>query len=345
MNLLTDNKKNNFDGVRIGLALIVVFSHLSALTQIADFRIFESIFDSNFAVKGFFAISGFLVTKSYLSSRSILQYAEKRFRRIYPAYTTAIILCFCIGAFATSLSFYDFVKSSQTLKYLASNLIFLNFLQPTLPYVFDSNLTQALNGALWTIKVEVMLYFCVPTLIYLFNRFGSTKIVFSVLFLSIFWVYFFTYSYSGSKGDEIARQFPGQLSYFCIGSFLAVNKKILDYVKWITLFSTLALFACSNPIAKLLIDPLAYSFIVIFLSIAAFRSLNFGKWGDISYGIYLYHFPIIQLIIFVGFFKINVWIGLLVTFISTIAAALLSWHLIEKRLLRRTSHYVLVAKS
>lgn len=337
--------KNNFDGVRIGLALIVVFAHLSALTQLADFKIFESIFDSNFAVKGFFAISGFLVTKSYLTSSNTLQYAEKRFRRIYPAYTTAIILCLCIGAFATTLSFYDFVKSSQTAKYLVSNLAFLNFIQPTLPFVFDSNTTQALNGALWTIKVEVMLYFCVPTLIYLFNRFGSTKIAFSIILLSIFWVYFFTYAFSGNKGEEIARQFPGQLSYFCIGSLLAVNKKILDYVKWIALFSTLALFATSNPIAKLFIDPVAYSSIVIFLSTVAFRSLNFGKYGDISYGIYLYHFPIIQLIIFLGFFEVNVWIGLLVTFLLTITAALLSWHLIEKRLLRRTSHYVLVAKS
>jgi len=241
--------KDNFDGVRIGLALIVVFAHLSALTQFTDFKIFESIFDSNFAVKGFFAISGFLVTKSYLTSSNILQYAEKRFRRIYPAYITAIILCLCIGAFATTLSFYDFVKSPQTAKYLASNLAFLNFIQPSLPFVFDSNPIQALNGALWTIKVEVMLYFCVPTLIYFFNRYGSTKIAFTVVLLSIFFVYFFKYEHSGNKGDEIARQFPGQLSYFCIGSFLAVNEKILGYVKWIALFSTLVLLATSNPIS------------------------------------------------------------------------------------------------
>ena len=85
--------KNNFDGVRIGLALIVVFAHLSALTQITNFKIFESFFDSNFAVRGFFAISGYLVTKSYLTSISVLEYTEKRLRRIYPAYVTVIIFC------------------------------------------------------------------------------------------------------------------------------------------------------------------------------------------------------------------------------------------------------------
>ena len=60
--------KNNFDSVRIGLALIVVFAHIGALTQLKEFGWFANVFDSDFAVKGFFAISGFLVTKSYLSS-------------------------------------------------------------------------------------------------------------------------------------------------------------------------------------------------------------------------------------------------------------------------------------
>ena len=74
--------KNNFDSVRVGLALIVVFAHLAALTQLENFKIFEKIFDSNFAVKGFFAISGFLVARSFLTSNGLKDYAEKRLRRI-----------------------------------------------------------------------------------------------------------------------------------------------------------------------------------------------------------------------------------------------------------------------
>lgn len=336
--------KNNFDGVRIGLALIVVFAHISALTQEPDFKILDSIFNSDFAVKGFFAISGFLVTKSYLTSNSKLEYLEKRFRRIYPAYLTAVLLCFFIGAYATSLSISDFVKSPQTFKYLLSNAIFLNFLQPSLPSVFESNPIQALNGALWTIKVEVMLYFCVPPCIYLFTRLGSVKTAFILFLFSVAWVYFFGFIYNGNKGDEIARQFPGQLSYFSLGSLLAVNDKLLSKIKWIALTSTVVLISTDNAYAKILIDPIAYSSIAIFLSTAAYRNLNLGKYGDISYGIYLYHFPIIQLLIFLGSFK-NLWVGLFLTFILTIMAAFVSWHLIEKRFLKRSSHYVIAAKS
>lgn len=337
--------KNNFDGVRIALALIVVFAHLAALTQAADFKYFEVIFGSNFAVKGFFAISGFLVTKSYLSSRSTLEYAEKRIRRIYPAYTTAIVLCLVIGFFATTLNTSDFLKSPQTLKYILANLTFLNFLQPTLPAVFETNPTQALNGALWTIKVEVMLYFCIPALIYFFKRVGSSTTTVVIFFLSVAWVYFFTFHYSGSKGEEIARQFPGQLSYFALGAFFAVNEKAIANIRVIALVSLLALFMTNNPLAKLIIDPIAYSSIVIYLSIAAFKSLNLGKYGDISYGIYLYHFPIIQVLIFLGAFEANVWIGLISTFVITLITALASWHFIEKKLLKRTSHYVVATNA
>jgi peptidoglycan/LPS O-acetylase OafA/YrhL len=332
--------KNNFDGVRIALALIVVFAHLSALTQVADFKYFEVIFDSNFAVKGFFAISGFLVTKSYLRSRSTFEYAEKRLRRIYPAYTTAIVLCMVIGFLVTTLNTSDFLKSPQTLKYILSNLTFLNFLHPTLPGVFETNPFQAMNGALWTIKVEVMLYFCIPALIYFFKKFGCTTTTVAFFSLSIAWEYFFTFQYSGSKGEEIARQFPGQFSYFVLGIYFAVNEKATANIRVAALVSLLALFMTTDPLARLVINPIAYSSIVIYLSIAAFKSLNLGKYGDISYGIYLYHFPIIQSLIFLGVFEVNIWIGLTATFLISLITALASWHFIEKKLLKRTSHYI-----
>ena len=120
---------------------------------------------------------------------------------------------------------------------------------------------------------------------------------------------------------------------------------MLSKIKWIALASCIILFSISNVYAKLLIDPIAYSSIVIFLSTTACRSLNLGRYGDISYGIYLYHFPIIQFLIFLGLFKINVWVGFLSAFILTIAVAFASWHFVEKKLLKRTSHYVMATQN
>lgn len=327
--------KNNFDGVRISLALIVFFAHISALTQAHEFKFFEDIFDSNFAVKGFFAISGFLVTQSYLSSRSNFEYFKKRFFRIFPAYVTVIVLCLSIGFLVTSLGAFDFLRSPQTLKYIFANLTFLNFVQPTLPEVFETNPIQALNGSLWTIKVEIMLYVCIPFLIYFFRRFGSTYVIFIIFFSSIFWVYFFTVLYEGSKGEELARQFPGQLSYFALGAYLTVNEKIKNNIRPIAFIGLIALFITNDSLMRLIIDPIAYSAIVLYLSLAACDSLNLGKYGDISFGIYLYHFPIIQLFIFMGIFEGNAWTGFLASLLATLVMAIGSWHLIEKKFLKR----------
>lgn len=332
--------QNNFDGVRIGLALIVVFAHVSALTALPDFRFFESLFDSNFAVKGFFAISGFLVTRSWFGSRSLTEYADKRLRRIYPAYAVTVLLCLAMGLATSRLEVMEFLRDDQTFKYLFTNAIFLNFLQPTLPGVFESNPMPAMNGSLWTIKIEVMLYCCLPFIAFSYRKLGSTVTTIAVVLCSIAWSYFFGFVYPGGLGPELARQFPGQLAYFAFGSYLATQPKALGHIKWLALASLIALLATDNPYARLLIDPFAYTSIVIFLALGTPSTLNFGRFGDISYGLYLYHFPIIQGLIHAGVFRINPWLGLMASVLLTTIAAWMSWHLIEKRLLKRSSHYV-----
>jgi peptidoglycan/LPS O-acetylase OafA/YrhL len=336
--------KNNFDSVRVGLALIVVFAHLAALTQLENLKILEKIFDSNFAVKGFFAISGFLVAKSFLTSNGLKDYAEKRLRRIYPAYFGAILLCLVIGGYASTITLTEYITSATTLKYVISNLSFLNFIQPTLPSTFVSNPIQAMNGSLWTIKVEVMLYFCIPPIIYLFKKFGSIKVFALIFCLSSIWVYFFMYIFKGNIGAEISRQFPGQLAYFAFGTLLAINEKVLSKIKIISIIFLILLFLTNNPYLKILIDPIAYSAVVIYIATSTLKIINLGKYGDISYGIYLFHFPIIQLLIFIGIFELNIWIGMALTFLITILVSLISWHLIEKRFLKRSSHYIIATK-
>ncbi len=336
---------NNFDGVRIGLALIVVFAHLAELSGSPSFRMFGMLFDANFAVKGFFAISGFLVTKSYYSSKTIWDYAEKRARRIVPAYITAVLLCALIGAVTTTISIQDFLLSKETLKYIVANAIFLNFLQPTLPGVFENNPVQAMNGSLWTIKVEVMLYFCVPIIVFLYSRFDKRMVSAIIFFLSIAYSYFFLFRFDHALGAEISRQFPGQLAFFVFGSFCAVFDGFRRRLGYIATGSLLFIFVLNDPVARLIIDPVAYSSIVIFLATAPIKDLNLGRYGDLSYGIYLYHFPIVQLLTNYNVFEKSPWIGAGATLSLTVLASLISWHFIEKRLLKRNSHYLQASRA
>jgi peptidoglycan/LPS O-acetylase OafA/YrhL len=339
-----DSDHNNFDFVRTVLATMVVFSHISSLTEIKSISWFNVVFSGDFAVKGFFAISGFLVMGSYVSSKSIRDFAEKRVRRIYPAYLSALILCLLIGLFTSSVNIWDFISSSQTVRYFLTNAAFLNWLQPTLPGVFASNPLPALDGSLWTIKIEVCLYCCIPFIFYSFRTVGNYVTSGLLICLSIVWVYFFERLFKSSAGAEIARQFPGQMSYFVIGALLCMDKSAYRHLKLVAAASALLYLLLRESRWEEVIEPFLYSTTVLFLSTQAIRNLNFGRFGDLSFGIYLYHFPIIQLLIWSGLFTYSLAAGIVATFAITIVLAFLSWHFIERKFLRRTSHYVVVAK-
>lgn len=331
---------NNFDNVRIVLALIVFFSHAYGLTKSPDLASLNNIFDANFAVKGFFSISGFLVAKSYFSSKDTWDFFEKRVRRICPAYYGAILLCFFIGLFTTSLEIPSYLQSEETHRYAFFNSIFLNFLQPTLPGVFLNNPLQAIDGSLWTIKIEIMLYICVPFLIYSFRKFQSIPMVLTVLAFSAIWVYYFERVSTISIGQEIARQFPGQISYFACGAFLAKEPQYLKKLPLCLPVCLILLAITESYTLRLIIDPIAYTTIVLAVCTINSRRFNFGKYGDISYGIYLYHFPLIQLFIFLGLFAINIYLGVVISLSATLLLSLLSWNFLEKPFLKRSSHYV-----
>jgi peptidoglycan/LPS O-acetylase OafA/YrhL len=54
------------------------------------------------------------------------------------------------------------------------------------------------------------------------------------------------------------------------------------------------------------------------------------RWGDFSYGTYILHYPIIQIIIAAGVFNAHPWAALLLTVASVAVAASLSWFFVEK---------------
>ncbi len=87
--------KNNFDLLRLALALNVFLCHLGEVSWVKTFFPLNRIFNSTLAVDCFFVVSGFLIFRSFHRSSSTLSYLDKRVRRIYPAYVAAVL----IGAF------------------------------------------------------------------------------------------------------------------------------------------------------------------------------------------------------------------------------------------------------
>lgn len=330
------NTKNCFDFLRFFFAANILLAHLSELSQNSSLAFLSHFSNAIIAIKGFFVISGFLVAKSFVNTPSLKEYFIKRAKRILPAYVVVVVFSVLIFSFFSSADFSDYFSDSNTCKYLGWNLIFLNFMQPCLPGLFEGNLLCAVNGALWTLKVEEGFYIVLPLIFYAIKK---TKrpilILVSLYFLSLLY-WFMMDSYFNKP--LLAKQLPGYLSYFVTGILLFLNFEfIMKFKKTILTVSVLAL-ACYYLFCLQtdMFYPAAFGCIVIIMAYNLPFLNNFGKYGDFTYGLYIYHFPIIQLFRQYNLFeRYNPFAMAIAVILITLFFAVLSWFLIERRFLDR----------
>jgi peptidoglycan/LPS O-acetylase OafA/YrhL len=335
--LKVDPKLNNFDLVRLVLAWIVVFVHLFQISGNFYFLPFYKYLSASFAVKGFFAISGYLVTQSYINCEGLGDFAERRIRRIFPAYMTIILASFLVGAIYTTWPLHIYFSTFDTWKYLLANLVFLNFVQPTLPGVFADHAVQAINPALWTIKIELCLYFCIPFVVLGFRRLGVWPVALTIYVLSVLWLLVFqSYGEQSKFLLELSRQFPGQLSYFVAGSALAMAPLRKPVMYGAVLF-TGVLFYLSSGMARAFVEPAFFALIVLAVATSLPYLGNFGKLGDLSYGTYIFHSLVIHLFISAGFVKSHPLASLFGIVLSLLVLGFCSWRWLEKPLLKRST--------
>lgn len=330
------NHSNSFDAIRYYLAFIVLFAHFSVLTGANNFHWFNT---SGEAVSGFFILSGFVVYQSYMRNADTLLFCRKRLARILPPYMFIVLLCAVLGAVLSSLPVLEYFCSGQLYKYLAANLCFLNFLEPELPGVFTDQPIHSVNGSLWTLKVELLLYATVPLVYRLSRRFGKLKTLVAVFILSILYKEGFVWLYE-STGKGIYRilsyQFGGQLIYFYSGTALLLYFDWFErHIKPIFL-SALVLYVMRTWFGVLdHISPFCFAVILVGI---AFRTpwLNFiGRFPNVSYGIYLFHYPVIQCIVCCGLYDSMPRLSLVAAVCITIALSFFSWYFIEKRFIVR----------
>ncbi len=335
-NLSLNVRENNFDLVRLTLALIVVLDHLHYISGVPEYSVFHKWLSASFAVKGFFAVSGYLVAISYTNSKTLFDFAQRRVRRIFPAYMLIVALSVIAGGFFSTLPIDQFVANGKVWKYVASNITFLNFLQPTLPGVYSSHGVQAMNPSLWTIKIELCLYLCIPLIVWSIRRYGAWIAAFVFYALSMLWARaFLSIATETNIWGEISRQFPGQISYFAIGAALALAplKSRTAYIA--TIITGLAWFFGPS-FLKLGVEPFFFALSVITVATVVPYLGNFGRFGDMSYGTYLYHSFLIHILHELGVFKAAPMLGLALLITLLLLMAFCSWRWIEKPLLKRT---------
>ncbi len=334
---VTRHHRNNFDLLRLLAAADVMALHVVDLTQIPALA-FLGWVDTRLALSTFFIISGYLVFQSFEQTPRLGIYIEKRARRIVPAYAVVILLSVVLGACLSTLPWRDYFNG-QTLRYLLANLAFLNFLQPDLPGVFANHpFTSAVNGALWTIKVELMFYAAVPVFVWMVRRWGHRPVLAVSFVLSCLWWGGFTALAQQTGRDvfhEVAKQMPGQLMFFLPGAWCYYERARLQTIGWPLGLAGLALLMLSYALDLTYLYPLALTACVFY---AAFLLPYLGqvtRHGDLSYGVYILHFPIIQALITLGLFQATPFGALALLTGLVVVASWLSWHLVEAPMLRR----------
>ena len=334
--------KNNFDHLRLFLAIGVFFYHTFELTQNNTFLYFNT-YISTWVVHSFFIISGFLIFMSYERSSSLKSYFEKRLRRIVPAYLAVIFVSFIFFGFFSTLPIKEYFSSMQSWQYLFSNLSTFNFLQPILPGVFLHNHYNVVNGALWTIKIELMFYLSVPFIVYLYRYLGKTKTLVVIFLLSALYYLVldhFSIYYQQPVFTVLQRQLPGQMMFFSSGALLYYYHQ--SFMKYQHLFFLLAIamLVTGKYFFFYPLYTVSLSIIVIYIATAIPYLGHIAKYGDLSYGIYIWHFPLIQVFISLHFFDTSPWISFVSLFILILFLSWLLWHIIEKPFLSKKSHYV-----
>ncbi len=325
--------QNNYLILRFAAALMVILGHSFAITALPGhtdpiLRLTRFTFSGAVGVDIFFVISGFLVTSSYLNRRNLPDFIKSRCLRIFPGLFVCLILtAFVLGAVETSLAPGRYFSSYHVYAYVVENfsLIRMNF---SLPGVFQQLPITGVNGSLWTLPVEIRMYL-------LLGLFGASGILFnkrwylwllamlSVLAVAIPFNIPLVY-----YPDRYARL----CLFFAAGSAMSVYRDRIPLNLWIlaALVVLVLPFHKSGAFPWLLGPVLAYG-VIWFSYVPNLRWFN--RFGDYSYGLYIYAFPI-QQGLRQHFPDISPMQMFIAASILTLACAMFSWHLVEKHALR-----------
>lgn len=331
---------DNFTFVRLLAAFLVLYSHQCALTGRPE-PIFIGIHSfGGLGVLIFFSISGFLVTKSWLTDPNVARFVARRMLRIWPAFAMIILLAALIlGPTLTSLSLSEYFRHPQLKEYAVNN-IFFN-LRETLPGLkFDgSAVPYAINGSLWTIPLELKCY----GLLALLGFTGAFRRLFIVPTLALAFVLFHAvFQVRGEwliAGNLITTEglyFIEFFIFFLIGASLQLvwpgDRRALRLpLALVIVGGTTAMFFGRPMLAAMIWVP----FLSLWVGTASLFPFNrFEYFGDPSYSLYLFAFPVQQLAIHFLHKSLDWWALLVVAVMLTMACAYLSWHGVEKWAMR-----------
>lgn len=344
-----DHRSNNIDALRLILAILVLFSHCYPLATGHERDEPLAVFScgqltlGGLAVDCFFVLSGYLVTQSWRRSRSSGEYLAKRVRRIYPGYMVAVACCVWVvvplaSPAGAAVFSWEAVRDN--------GWRFLTLRGFRTPDAFVTNPTPlAVNGSLWSIPYEFWCYIGVIAL-GLSGLLCRRRAVLALLVAAV--AVHFVVEWRGlTPGGKFLGVIFGYPKFWArlLPCFLAgaVLHLYADRVRpdWrLAVIAAVGLAVAARlPHGLVFAVPTAAAYLLVY---AAFTTdvawHRASEWGDFSYGIYLYAFPIQQLIVSALGRPATPLELFALSLLPTLAAGVVSWHLVERWFVRPGRH-------
>ncbi|WP_202349234.1 acyltransferase family protein [Mycobacterium paraintracellulare] len=328
-----DTRNNALNVWRLVLASGVILQHSWPLTGRKIYPPIEQLLTQVW-VDGFFVISGFLITASWVRNPRLREYFVARVLRIFPGlWVCLIVVAFVIAPIGVAIqggSPAKLLLSPAPIEYVLNNAV-LNVYHASIdgtprnvpfPGVWD--------GVLWTLIFEFFCYIAIAIagVAGLLKRRWPAPVVFAVFLVAAALA-----SYPIGAVENIAQMITRFALVFAAGALLHQFQDMVP-ARW----SLVALSAGIVVAAGLFVPnyrvlaaiPLAYAVVV---SGALIHNERLRLRTDLSYGVYIYAWPMQQLLVICGLGFLHPLLFTVVAAAATLPLAAMSWFLVEKRAL------------
>ena len=326
-------RHNNFDLLRLVAALSVIFSHAFLLAENSQDHDPLMILTGGQAILGlagvfvFFTISGYLISQSFDNTPSPFVFLAKRALRIFPGLLGCLLVCvFVIGPLVTTLPLGEYLTRLETYLFLLHNAV-LDVDYNRLPGVafWPGNIGGIVDGPLWSLPCEALLYLMLFGLGVCRLLTLPVTVLLLAAGIAALWL---------DTAGETFGSALWLLGFFAAGMCL-YRLRGLGARVFARHWAVLALIglALSIPARLFLVAfPLFGGYLVIWLALSRrLPVLRAARFGDLSYGLYIYGWPVEQCVVYFSGATAPWWAVFLIAAPVTTAVAFLSWHLIEKR--------------
>ncbi|GAB49825.1 acyltransferase family protein [Mobilicoccus pelagius] len=334
-----DPRRNSLTMMRLALAALVAVSHALAVAfgwqpQFHDDPALGPTYLGDLAVDGFFVVSGFLVTMSYLRLPGVGRYLWHRVVRIMPAFWACLVVTALVVAPLLAWLEGDDPRAvfPESLRYVTGNAFLLVRDYGVAGLPSGTFTPRVVNGALWTLFYEFLCYVGVVVL----GLVGALTRRRHLVLVGIGVLWAAALATTLGVAEVPAWQMRRLALMFLLGvaGYVYAGRLRIDGRLAVLSFVVLGPALVQLPDYRVLASP-AFAYLVLWGMVRL--PFTWNPRTDLSYGLYIWHWPIVTLLAVAGVGRVGEVGFVLLTLLLSGLVAAVSWRFVESPALAHKS--------